>query len=225
MGLAAAWPGLIAAAQNGTGVALLQAPSATQLGQVTPGAAPPYTAPVVLARHASWPGGTALEQASFASPAGGATSVAFEPGGAPVADLFVSDRVRVLVLRPGSLTITAVDTDPSRSPPAAAPVRLDVLPNPSNGFCVVRAAAGPGGGSPLRSDTRIEIVDVRGRIVRVLEGLPAAAGGAGPAVPEIRRAWDGRDRAGRRVASGRYWARLRVSERASGTVVPLVIVR
>jgi hypothetical protein len=59
----------------------------------------------------------------------------------------------------------------------------------------------------------------------VLEGAPAAAGGAGLAVHEIRRAWDGRDRAGRRVASGRYWARLRVADRASGTVVPLVIVR
>jgi hypothetical protein len=222
-GVAAAWPGLIGAAQIASGVTLLQAPGATQLDLVTTGAAPPYAAPVVLARNAPWPGGSPLELATFASPAGGATALAFEPGGAPAPDLFVSDRTRVLVLRPGSLTITSVVAEPKRTPPFLGWIALDVLPNPSNGDCVVRARAvatdSSFGSALLRPGTRIEIVDVRGRIVRVL------AAPAGPAVGEIRRAWDGRDSQGRRVASGRYWARIRTGYLLVGAIVPLAIIR
>jgi hypothetical protein len=75
------------------------------------------------------------------------------------------------------------------------------------------------GSALLRPGTRIEIVDVRGRIVRVL------AAPAGPAVGEIRRAWDGRDSQGRRVASGRYWARIRTGYLLVGAIVPLAIIR
>ncbi|HSQ59367.1 MAG TPA: hypothetical protein VLT84_02870, partial [Acidobacteriota bacterium] len=228
-GAASAFGGLLGVAQNGAGVSFLQAPSAAALDQVAPGAPPPYAAPVVLARGAAWPGGAPLEQASFTSPAGGATSLAFEPMNGAIPGLFVSDRTRVLVLRPGALTITAAEAEPSRTPPRIGRVRLDVFPNPSDGACVVRASAAavPGGvvgfggatAPDLGAGTRIEIVDVRGRVVRVFSVPP------GVRAAELRHAWDGRDDRGRRVASGRYWARLRTRHLDSGDAVPLVIVR
>ncbi|HEU4334668.1 MAG TPA: hypothetical protein VFT32_09260, partial [Candidatus Eisenbacteria bacterium] len=229
-GATSTFSGLIGVAQNGSGVALLQAPGAAALDQVAPGAPPPYTAPVVLARGASWPGGgEPLERASFASPAGGATSLAFEPTAGAIPGLFVSDRTRVLVLRPGALTITAVELEPSRTPPMTGRVRLDVFPNPSRGACVVRArgVAVSGGGDGLAgapapdlgAETRIEIVDVGGRVVRVFSALP------GGRSPELRHAWDGRDDRGLRVPSGRYWARVQTRHPYIGAVVPLVIVR
>jgi len=222
-GIATTWPGIVAAAHVASGITLLQTPGASQLDLVTGAATPPYTAPVVLSRNGSWPGGGALEQASFASPAGGATSLAFGTGGAPVPEIFVSDRSRVLVLRPGSLTITAVASDPPRTPPLRGRILLDVTPNPSTGSCVVRARALVSdttfGSDLLRPNTRIEIVDVRGRIVRVLSGP------VGPPGRELRRTWDGRDGQGRRVASGRYWARVQTTNLLVGAVTALVIVR
>ncbi len=221
--VATTWPGLIAVGQNAAGVALFQAPVASQLDLATAIAAPPYTAPVLVARGGSWPGGVPLEQAAFASPAGGATSLAFGSSGNPIPEVFVSDRSRMLVLRPGSLTITGVASEHVRTPPVLGRVRLDVMPNPSSGRCVVRARAivteAATEPSLLHADTRIEIVDVRGRIVRVL----TASGNQ--AVNEIHREWDGRDGQGRRVASGRYWARVRTRHPLSGVNAPLVIIR
>lgn len=229
-GAASTFSGLIGVAQNGSGASLLQAPGAAALDQVAPGAPPPHTAPVVLARGASWPGGgEPLERASFAGPAGGATSLVFEPASGAIPGLFVSDRTRVLVLRPGALTITAVEAEPPRTPPTTGRVRLDVLPNPSSGACVIRArsVAVSGGvdgtadapAPDLDARTRIEIVDVAGRVVRVFSAPP------GTRSLELRHSWDGRDERGRRVPSGRYWARVKTRNPYIGDVVPLVIVR
>ncbi len=222
-GVAATWTGLLAAAQGASGAGLFQCPGTPQLDLVTAGAAPPYTAPVTLARDESWPGGSALERASFASPAGGATAIAFEPTGDPSPDLFVCDRVRVLVLRPGASTVTSVAEETPPAPSARGHVLLDAFPVPSGGTTVIRARVFAPRGSAERAalpaPARLEIVDVRGRVVRVLEP-PLGASAA-----EWRSAWDGRDRAGRRVGSGRYWARVRGIDGWESDVVTMVIVR
>jgi hypothetical protein len=68
----------------------------------------------------------------------------------------------------------------------------------------VRLAGGTleeaGNAAPVLGPLRVEIYDLNGRLVRMLE----VAGGT----PVARIVWDGRDRAGRRLASGRYWARV-----------------
>ncbi|MBN2171136.1 MAG: hypothetical protein JW819_07455 [Candidatus Krumholzibacteriota bacterium] len=98
----------------------------------------------------------------------------------------------------------AVTTDPT-AVADAAPTRLELraaVPNPFNPgtrlVCAIPARPGP---------ARLGIYDSRGRRVRVLvEGtLPAGVHG----IP-----WDGRDDAGRRLASGVYFARLSLPGRA-----------
>ncbi len=58
--------------------------------------------------------------------------------------------------------------------------------------------------------TRLQIFDLRGRLVRALEHAAVPAQSA-------RFTWDGTDRAGRAVASGVYWARLEWGERTTTT--------
>ncbi len=223
-GVASAWTGILGVAQASGGVVLLQSPGRAALNQVTGVAAPPYNAPLILARGAGWPGGAPLEKAQFQSPAGGATSLAFEPTAGPLPDLFVSDSSRMLVLRPSAPTITMVERGPHQSPPALGRVRLDVFPNPMSGAAIVRARAmarrGMESASLLRANEQLDILDVQGRIVRTLHGRSAVAG-----VAELRLEWDGRDRSGRRVPSGRYWARLRAGGRYVGDVAPFVVLK
>lgn len=233
-GVASAWTGVIAAAQSVGGVALFQTPGRAALDLVTPAAAAPYTAPVTLARGASWPGGAPLERARFQNPAGGPTSLAFEPTAGPLPDLFVSDSSRILVLRPGAMTVTAIGREPRIAPPAVGRVRLDVFPNPVSGEAVVRARASASRGGALgavkllRAHDRIDILDVQGRIVRTLRA-PGAGGATSGAtesgVAELRLNWDGRDRAGRRVPSGRYWARLRSDGNYVGGTTPFLVLK
>lgn len=223
-GVASAWTGILGVAQASGGVVLLQSPGRAALNQVTGVAAPPYNAPVILARGAGWPGGAPLEKAQFQSPAGGATSLVFEPTAGPLPDLFVCDSSRMLVLRPGGPTITTVERGPIHSPPALGRVRLDLFPNPVSGAAIVRARAAASRGmestSLLRANEQLDILDVQGRIVRTLHGPSGVAG-----VAELRLEWDGRDRSGRRVPSGRYWARLRAEGRYAGEVVPFVVLK
>jgi len=78
----------------------------------------------------------------------------------------------------------------------AATAALASWPNPFNPSTTLRfdlPEAGPG---------RLTVHDAAGRLVRVLADGPLAAG-------EHRRVWDGRDAAGRPLASGLYLARLR----------------
>lgn len=230
-GIATALTGMVAAAKTSGGVALFQAPGRAAFDLVTPGAPAPYTAPVTLANGASFPGGAPLERARFQNPAGGATALTFEPTTGPLPDLFVSDSSRLTVLRPGALIVTAVGEDPREAPGVKRSVRLDVLPNPVSGGAIVRARAGSGGAGSagrggaasgaLRATDRIDILDVQGRVVRTLRA--PAVGGAGDF--EYRLTWDGRDRAGRRVPSGRYWARLRTDGRTAGGATSFLVLQ
>ncbi len=86
-------------------------------------------------------------------------------------------------------TTTGVET----APPALA--LLGAVPNPFNPQTTVRFSL------PLEQHVRLDIYDVQGRLVRTLvDGIRPAGMG------EAR--WDGRDRTGRGVASGTYFARL-----------------
>ena len=91
------------------------------------------------------------------------------------------------------------DTDPATSaPPGFIPVELSLglAPNPFNPRTSVVLSL------PSAGRARIEIYDLRGRLVRQLmdEDLPAG---------EYRRSWSGLDDQGRKVASGVYLVRLR----------------
>jgi len=232
-GLASAYTGILAAAQGTAGVALLQSPGAGALAVITPAASAPYTAPVVLARGAAFPGGTALEKATFQNPAGHATALAFEPTAGMLPDLFVSDQARVLVLRPGSAAVTSVAVGERPAPPARGRVTLDVSPNPSSGVCIVRVhgttevagASGSGAASVgpvlrLRAGSRIDVLDVQGRLVRALRLERDAVRGEDGALR-----WDGRDRTGRQVPSGRYWLRLRDAGGHASGATPILLLR
>ncbi len=97
--------------------------------------------------------------------------------------------------------ITIVEGGPSGSPAAVAPaVPRPVLgapaPNPFRGSCAVAFDL------PARADVELRVLDVRGRLVRVLEAGVREAG-------EHRAAWDGRDAAGHPAAPGLYFLELR----------------
>lgn len=211
IGIAGAWTGTIAAALGTGGVALLRAPGAAFLDRITGAAAAPYTAPVALARGAPWAAtAAALEVASHQAPSNNATALLFKETTGPIPNLLVSDGPRLLVLRPGQAQITGVEVE--RTVPAARRVRLSVSPNPieRNAIFEVRSEGEPSGSTagvrtaaaePPLGPVRLEIFDVQGRLVRKIIARPEAT----PYVARI--SWDGRDEAGRPVASGRYWAR------------------
>ena len=100
------------------------------------------------------------------------------------------------------------------------PSLVDVIPTPTLRRFTLRAAPNPVVDDamlhytlPFDADVRLTLVDVGGRVVRELEGGRRTAG-------PHRVSWDGRDRHGARVASGRYWAVLRAGgEEARGSLV------
>ena len=85
---------------------------------------------------------------------------------------------------------------------------LRSFPNPARNGCSFAIDARPG------ESGRLLIHDAQGRIVRMLPHTPAAARGA--------IAWDGRDRAGRRVAAGTYFARWQQGGRLSATRITVI---
>jgi hypothetical protein len=92
------------------------------------------------------------------------------------------------------------------------PATLDVAvaPNPFGSATAVAFSM------PHPGRARLEIVDVRGRIVRVLVDDEIDAG--------LQRVdWDGRDEAGRRLASGVYFARLTAAD--AGAAQKIVLLR
>jgi hypothetical protein len=215
IGLAGAWTGTIGAALGSSGVALLQAPGAAFLNRIAPGAVAPYTAPVALARLVPWAAtGTALDVAAHQTPSSAASAARFERTTGPNPDLLVSDGDRLLVLRPGTAAITAVESEPHATPPATHLVSLRVVRNPvTDGQALFEITAEPVPGGPesvafmLRAQ-RLEIFDLNGRLVQSL----IAPGGASTAQVH----WDGRDLAGRRAASGRYWVRMKTHVSSTG---------
>ncbi len=106
--------------------------------------------------------------------------------------------------------VTAIDdiTDPIPSVPEA--VRLLAVPNPFNPQTTVKFDL------PWDSQVKLDVFDVRGRRVRTLTDERMTAGSHGVT-------WDGRDDAGRSLASGVYLARLATDRRA--TTARLVLVR
>jgi len=215
-GVGGTWTGTLAAAENAGGVALLRAPGAGFLDRITPVASPPYTAPVTLARGATWAAtGSALELATHQTPASAATALRFKPTSGPILNLLVSDGPRLLSLRPGQAAITAVATEQvSRSAPTSR-IAIAVRPNPvlASTLVEIRTVAASTGAEtsggvlataqPLPRNLMLEIFDVRGRVVRRIV-VPLALGSSVATV-----AWDGRNEAGQRVSSGRYWMRAR----------------
>ncbi|HKW51144.1 MAG TPA: FlgD immunoglobulin-like domain containing protein, partial [Candidatus Eisenbacteria bacterium] len=211
IGIAGAWTGTLGVAEGPGGVALMTSPGAGFLDRIAPAAGPPYTAPVVLGRGVPWAAtGSALEVASHQSITGSASALCFDATSGPIPDLLVSDGARLLSLRPGTAPITAVEVEPT--PPRPYRVTLRVTPNPmeGGGEFLVRSEWGAGGSSsgarvaaagPALGPVRIEIYDVQGRLVRRL--LDATHGAASI----LRLRWDGRDEQGRKLSSGRYWAR------------------
>ena len=85
--------------------------------------------------------------------------------------------------------------------PAAAARLQPPYPNPFNPQTTIAFEVAPeGAGQPLR----LEVLDLRGRVVRTL-----ATGSRGEGRHEV--VFDGRDQRGERLASGVYLARLRVA--------------
>jgi hypothetical protein len=188
------------------GVELLRAPGVSELDKIQPGAPAPYTWPVNLARGQSWGASGGLERARHQGWTAGATSVRFRDMAGAMPDLMVSDGARLLVLRPGTASITAVEA--RSSPPAIA--RIRVVPNPTAGAMWMEIArAGPA--SRLTSSA-VRIADARGRLVRTIRMTESG--------PLVRLFWDGRDNHGRAVASGRYWASLEDGSNTQGKRAP-----
>lgn len=94
--------------------------------------------------------------------------------------------------------------------PAALPgPRLEAFPNPFNPMTTIRFDI------PVGGRVRLEVYDVAGRVIRTLldAALPA---GSHEAV------WDGKDKAGRAMASGSYFARLSANGRVETVRMGLV---
>lgn len=96
-------------------------------------------------------------------------------------------------------------------PSNASPLALtDVYPNPFNASVVIKLQ-----GASLMNDS-VDIYDVKGRLVRQMAVEIGRDNGAHDVV------WNGRDEAGREVASGVYMARLRSAKDARGVKFSLV---
>jgi len=216
IGIGSAWTGTLGVAMGSAGIALLRSPGAAELDKIQPGAAAPYTQPVNVARFQSWAASGALERALHVSWATSATALRFREAAGAIPDLVASDGSRLLVLRPGTATITGVGIAGSSAPPVS---RLRIAPNPSPGAVWIEA---PGGGyrlqgAPAGAALRIAITDVRGRLVRALHV---------PADGSVRRVrWDGRDEGGRPAASGRYWARAVDGRDVLGAAASITLLR
>jgi len=223
IGLAGAWTGNLAVGMGSGGVALMRAPEAAELNQISPASAAPYTAPVALARAQAWIEGRALEVAWHRTPSASATSLQFLSTTGPIPDLLVSDGPRALLLRPGQATIVAVGEEPS--PPRVLPLAVSVAPNPLGERAEIRVfdASAPAGSGA--SEVEVEIFDVQGRVVgRIRSGAGPGAGVGAAASPGTlsnlaRLTWDGRNDRGRRLASGRYWLRVRAGAREATRAV------
>ena len=103
-------------------------------------------------------------------------------------------------------TTTAVPPPP---PPSFSSRALAVRPDPAPGACVLSfSLAAPGSGS-------LEVFDASGRLVRALASGSFAAGEHAPP-------WDGRDRDGRTLPNGVYFARLRLE---ADTQTRMIVLR
>jgi endonuclease I len=93
------------------------------------------------------------------------------------------------------LMYQAAGVDDGDAPGASAIALSQSAPNPAARSATIRFAL------PAAADVRLSVYDAAGRLVRVLAEGPFAPG-------EHEVSWDGRDAAGRPVASGVYFLRL-----------------
>ena len=113
-------------------------------------------------------------------------------------------------LGPEDLSVGIEDPgDPVDDTPVVLRTVLSASPNPFNPTLEVKAILARGG------LTRVSIVDVRGREIRVLHDGNLAGGDA-------RWLWNGRDASGQLVASGVYLVRLETEQRVTQRAVTLV---
>jgi uncharacterized protein (AIM24 family) len=95
---------------------------------------------------------------------------------------------------------------PVEPAPSVGPRLLGVSPNPFRSVAVFRVAPG----SEAEVPVVVHLFDVSGRLVRTLEAT-------GHGEENLQIAWDGRDSAGRPVASGLFLARAEVDRKTVGT--------
>ncbi len=112
-------------------------------------------------------------------------------------------------LGPEEMEVSNEDVPGDGDVPPPAGLVLAAAPNPFNPALEVLAAL------PRAGAARVSIADVRGREVRVLHDGVVPAG-------QSRWVWDGRDSAGRGVASGVYLINLETPERVVRRTVTLV---
>jgi hypothetical protein len=93
------------------------------------------------------------------------------------------------------------------TPAPRAEVRLIAGPNPFGRETVLEVVGAADGGRDISAVLRLDIVDVRGSIVRTLLGGGASTGGTAGG-NRVRVTWDGRDAGGRSMGPGTYFARL-----------------
>ena len=106
--------------------------------------------------------------------------------------------------------LVLIEGVPTSAPPiVAAGPRLSAVPNPFNPRVEIRLRG------DLVAGGRLEIVDLRGRRVRVLEAASRTADG-------LAWIWDGLDDEGRSAASGTYYARF---DDAAVAPISLTLVR
>lgn len=97
--------------------------------------------------------------------------------------------------------------------PAAAHVLLDGYPNPFNPQVRIPYELGGQGGS---EQVTLEILDLRGRVVKTLVQGERAVG------QRYEETWNGTDESGRRMSSGAYMSRLTVSGQSQAKLLTLV---
>jgi len=171
---------------------------------MTTGAAIPWLA--YSPGQGSVPGGESLDVAVDFDATG------LEPGeyGCELV-IATNDPAQSVVIVPVTMVVASTVGAPdgaAATPPAFA--LHGAAPNPFNPATVLRFSL------PVAGHAALQVYDVQGRLVRTLVDGHRAAGPG-----EVR--WDGRDQAGRRVASGTYYARLRAAGQTS--VRSLVMVK
>ena len=119
------------------------------------------------------------------------------------------DEFLVRWLGPEELAVPVENPEIEEGIPSVVWTTLSAAPNPFNPALEVKAAL------PRDGKLRVSIIDMRGRVIRVLHDGQHAMG-------EGRWIWNGRDTNGRTMASGVYRVRLETSDRVLQRSVTLV---
>jgi hypothetical protein len=135
-------------------------------------------------------------------------SLTAQVGSAGQADADMSDNRASadIVIAPAITAVSdggdAHDNGAGDGPAPTAAADIHTAPNPANGRVVITLR----GASLRQADSQLVVYDLRGRRIRELRLSPDGQDGA-------RAEWDFRDDGGQRVASGVYFARVRLGDR------------